>query len=177
MRKTVFGALAVAVAVGVVAASPGAAALGAPARTAASAERAGAAGVAGCDASTITATGDLDGDGVPEVVVGMPTYPGGGAVDVRFTAGGGTVLTAASLGAWTPSAADRFGAAVVVTELNGDRCADLVIGAPGTPARGPSSSRSAAPPATGRPTHAWSRARPTPRAPPSDRASWCSTAR
>lgn len=131
MRKTVFGALAVAVAVGVVAASPGAAALGAPARTAASAERAGAAGVAGCDASTITATGDLDGDGVPEVVVGMPTYPGGGAVDVRFTAGGGTVLTAASLGAWTPSAADRFGAAVVVTELNGDRCADLVIGAPG----------------------------------------------
>ena len=87
--------------------------------------------VAGCNATSITATGDLDGDGVPEVVVGVPTYPGGGGVDVRYTKGGGTVLTAASLGVWTPTTADRFGAAVVVTELNGDRCADLVIGAPG----------------------------------------------
>jgi hypothetical protein len=76
-------------------------------------------------------TGDLDGDGLPEVVVGLPSYPGGGAVDVRFTAGGGVVVTAASLAAWAPEPDDRFGAAVLVTELNGDRCADLVIGAPG----------------------------------------------
>jgi FG-GAP repeat protein len=32
---------------------------------------------------------------------------------------------------WTRSSVDRFGAAVLVTELNGDRCADLVIGSPG----------------------------------------------
>lgn len=89
-----------------------------------------AAPVPGCD-DPDTPIGDLDGDGVPEVVVGLPTYPGGGAVDVRFTGGGGTVVTAATLGVWTRSIADRFGAAVVVTELNGDRCADLVIGSPG----------------------------------------------
>lgn len=86
--------------------------------------------VPGCD-DPDTPIGDLDADGVPEVVVGMPTYPGGGAVDVRYTGGGGTVVTAATLGVWTRSTADRFGTAVVVTELNGDRCADLVIGSPG----------------------------------------------
>ena len=66
------------------------------------------------------------------MVVGLPTYPGGGAVDVRFTGrwrhrgDGGDAR-----GCGPGSIADRFGAAVVVTELNGDRCADLVIGSPG----------------------------------------------
>ena len=133
MRRALIGTLAVS-AVGVLAAALPMPALGAPVGVTASATATAstdAAAVAGCDAANMAVTGDLDGDGAPEVVVGLPSYPGGGAVDVRFTAGGGTVLTATSLGAWTPGAGDRFGAAVLVTELNGDRCADLVIGAPG----------------------------------------------
>lgn len=128
MRRNVIAGVAAAAAWVLVVLAPGSAgAVGAgpAASTFASAP------IAGCDATTIAATGDLDGDGVPEVAVGMPSYPGGGGVDVRRTTGGGTVLTAASLGVWTPTASDRFGAAVVVTDLNGDRCADLVIGAPG----------------------------------------------
>ncbi len=88
--------------------------------------------VAGCDSTSIEAVGDLDGDAVPEVVVGMPQYyPHGGGVDVRYTKGGGQVLTGATFGLGAPSSTEQFGAAVLVTELNGDRCADLVIGVPG----------------------------------------------
>ncbi len=133
MRGALIGTIAVSAAA-VLAGTLAVPALGAPVGVTASATATtstASAAIAGCDATNIAVTGDLDGDGVPEVVVGLPSYPGGGAVDVRFTAGGGTVLTATSLGAWTPGPSDRFGAAVLVTELNGDRCADLVIGAPG----------------------------------------------
>ena len=133
MRGALIGTIAVSAAA-VLAGALAVPALGAPVGVTASATATAStasAAIAGCDATNIAVTGDLDGDGVPEVVVGLPSYPGGGAVDVRFTAGGGTVLTATSLGAWTPGPSDRFGAAVLVTELNGDRCSDLVIGAPG----------------------------------------------
>ena len=128
MRRDVIGGVAAAAAGVLMALAPNPAGAVPPAQAP---HALASAPIAGCDATSIAATGDLDGDGVPEVVVGMPTYPGGGGVDVRYTKGGGTVLTAASLGVWTPDDRRPVRGAVVVTDLNGDRCADLVIGAPG----------------------------------------------
>ncbi|OKJ83922.1 hypothetical protein AMK31_17470 [Streptomyces sp. TSRI0107] len=87
--------------------------------------------------------GDIDKDGYRDVVVAAPdTTVGGrakaGAVVVLYGTSKGvdparrTVLTQNSTG--VPGAAesgDRFGAAVVVHDLNADGYSDLVVGAPG----------------------------------------------
>ena len=65
------------------------------------------------------------------VVVGVPRG-GAGLVDVHDRNGGPQrVIRPGSLG-HAGAVGDRFGAAVVSADINGDRCVDLVVGAPGT---------------------------------------------
>lgn len=84
-----------------------------------------------CDKANPAARGDLDGDSRPDVVVGMPELDRGtGAVDARGSHTDARVLRPADLKVGT-GPGDRFGAAVVLTDLDADGCADLVVGAPG----------------------------------------------
>ncbi|MCE1174305.1 MAG: integrin alpha [Propionibacteriales bacterium] len=88
---------------------------------------------AACDVAS-AAKGDINGDQQPDVVVGIPNRSSqAGAVDVRFDDDEtpAVTITAASLGLGASLAGDRFGAAVLVDDINADGCSDLVIGAPG----------------------------------------------
>ena len=82
--------------------------------------------------------GDLTGDDFPEVVAGMPAAGGGeGAVSVWLGQPSGPadlplLITQESLGVLGNSQPeDRFGEAVAVARVDGDRAEDLVVGAPG----------------------------------------------
>lgn len=87
------------------------------------------AAAASCDPENQSTRGDIDGDGATDVVVGMPYYQdGSGAVDVRGTASPPLVLRAGTLGVGTGEG-DGFGSEIAVGDLDGDGCADLVIGA------------------------------------------------
>ncbi|GAA3442336.1 FG-GAP repeat protein [Planomonospora venezuelensis] len=80
---------------------------------------------------------DFDGDGVDDAVVGDPfadvagadgaeTVNGAGAVHVLSgRSGEGAVVTAPG-----PAAGDGFGWSVRLVHIDGDRCADLLVGAP-----------------------------------------------
>ncbi|MCI0587869.1 MAG: FG-GAP-like repeat-containing protein [Planctomycetes bacterium] len=81
--------------------------------------------------SSLAGPGDLDGDAVPDVLVGAPQngVAGGANGYVRAYSGatGGTLFTASGVGVF-----EKFGASIAgVSDLNGDVVPDLVVGAPG----------------------------------------------
>lgn len=78
------------------------------------------------------AYGDINADGTPELAVGVPqANDGSGVVDIFYDRGKApTRVTAASLG-FTPSAREEFGSSVLISDLDGDGCSELIVGAPG----------------------------------------------
>ncbi|MET7456795.1 hypothetical protein ABZT03_33900 [Streptomyces sp. NPDC005574] len=96
-------------------------------------------------AGTASAVGDLNGNGVPDLVIGNPEDPSqspgtslGGRVTVYFDAGNtgspSRIQTITQDTAGVPGAGeahDRFGASVAIGDTDKDGRADLVIGTPG----------------------------------------------
>jgi hypothetical protein len=98
----------------------------------------------GGDFGAQLASGDLNGDLLPDVVVAAPLNDAGGqdsgAVFVHFgpLAPSAAPLLSSSAGAVFRGAAagDRFGTSVVVRDVTGDGAPDLVVGAPRNDAAG-----------------------------------------
>ncbi|MER6343522.1 hypothetical protein ACWC10_02365 [Streptomyces sp. NPDC001595] len=99
-------------------------------------------------AGTVSAVGDLNGNGAPDIVVGNPEDPAqspgnalGGQVTIWFDAAYGSpsrIQTITQDTAGVPGAGeagDRFGASVTIGDTDKDGKADLVIGAPGEDGR------------------------------------------
>jgi hypothetical protein len=82
--------------------------------------------------SDVPVVGDVDGDSLSDLVVGLPDRTDGGAVDLRLSTAPSRILTGALAGFSPSVAGDEFGSAIGLADLDGDNCDDLVIGAPGT---------------------------------------------
>jgi hypothetical protein len=82
--------------------------------------------------SDVPVTGDVDGDSLSDLVVGLPDRTDGGAVDLRMSTAPSRILTLAAAGSSPSVAGDDFGTAIGLADLDGDNCDDLVVGAPGT---------------------------------------------
>jgi hypothetical protein len=84
------------------------------------------------DTPTAVVAGDLDGDRVPELVVGAPdSREGRGRVYV-FRGGPTGPAPAPTWILDGPKPDSRFGAAIVTCDVNHDGILDLIVGAPGT---------------------------------------------
>ncbi|MBI3952003.1 MAG: FG-GAP repeat protein [Acidobacteria bacterium] len=84
-------------------------------------------------------TGDVNGDGLPDVIVGIPHADGGGRRDVGQVAiyfGGSNfgARVGATLQAPDPVDDAHFGAVLATGDVNGDGIDDILVGAPGATA-------------------------------------------
>lgn len=78
----------------------------------------------------IAAAGDVDGDGVGDIVVGDPDFDGSSGRAVVYSGANGTILR--TLDNQAPGSNARLGAAVASAgDVDGDGRADIVVGAPG----------------------------------------------
>lgn len=76
---------------------------------------------------------DVDGDGLPDLIVGEP---GSGATHVFAGFAGGAFAKAGSIGTPAPGSGDRFGAALALGHFDGSADNLIAVGAPGTPISG-----------------------------------------
>jgi hypothetical protein len=87
----------------------------------------------GAQFGAAVASGDFNGDGYPDLVIGAPKYSQGayrsGAAFVYYNRGSGW-SNDSDLIVGAPQSGARFGSAVAVGDFNGDGFDDLLVGAP-----------------------------------------------
>jgi glycosylphosphatidylinositol phospholipase D len=90
----------------------------------------------------LIAAGDLDGDGIGDLMVGSPGYVFGGAFYSVLMNADGTAKSTRVLSYWdnsypTSASSEKFGASInSIGDLDGDSVPDFVVGSPGDDTNG-----------------------------------------